>query len=73
MRSKGIRIGAGAAFSDDRFEPALEPAERGDIDYLVFEYLAERTIARKNTTRLKEPDQGYRPHPVERFGRVLPE
>ena len=42
---KTIRIGSGAGYSGDRIEPAVELAERGDIDYLVFECLAERTIA----------------------------
>ncbi len=42
-----IRVGAGAGTSDDRMVPALELAERGDIDYLVFECLAERTVSRK--------------------------
>jgi hypothetical protein len=72
MTSNRIRIGTGAGFSDDRFEPALELAERGDIDYLVFECLAERTIARENLTRLKDPDKGYTPYLVERFRMVLP-
>lgn len=40
-----IRIGAGAGFSGDRIEPAVEIAEKGDIQYLLFECLAERTIA----------------------------
>ena len=40
-----IRIGAGAGYSGDRIEPAVELAERGRLDYLVFECLAERTIA----------------------------
>ena len=40
-----IRIGCGAGYSGDRIEPAVELAERGDLDYLVFECLAERTIA----------------------------
>ena len=35
-----IRIGSGAGYSGDRIEPALELAEKGDIDYLVFECLA---------------------------------
>lgn len=41
-----IRIGAGT--SDDRMVPALEPAERGSLDCLVFERLAERAVAREN-------------------------
>lgn len=40
-----VRIGSGAGFAGDRIEPAMELAERGDLRYLVFECLAERTIA----------------------------
>ena len=67
-----IRVGTGAGFSDDRIEPAAELAERGKIDYLVFECLAERTIARETLTRLKDPERGYTPYLVERFQAVLP-
>src|SRR5215510_7812019 len=44
MKNK-IRIGCGAGFSGDRVEPALILAEKGELDYLVLECLAERTIA----------------------------
>jgi hypothetical protein len=67
-----IRIGAGSAFSDDRIAPAVALAERGALDYLVFECLAERTVARENLTRSKQPDQGYTPRLIERLGAVLP-
>ena len=67
-----IRVGTGAGFSDDRIEPAVELAERGGVDYLVFECLAERTIARETLTRLKDPDRGYTPYLAERFQAVLP-
>jgi hypothetical protein len=67
-----IRVGTGSGFSDDRFEPAVDLAERGAVDYLVFECLAERTIARETLTRLKNPEQGYTPYLVERFQAVLP-
>ena len=40
-----IRIGSGAGYSGDRIEPAIELAEKGDIQYLVFECLGERTVA----------------------------
>ncbi|NIE88813.1 acyclic terpene utilization AtuA family protein, partial [Burkholderia sp. Tr-860] len=40
-----VRLGAGAGYSGDRIEPAVELAEHGALDYLVFECLAERTIA----------------------------
>jgi hypothetical protein len=47
-------------------------AEKGEIDYLAFECLAERTIARENLTRLKDPEKGYTPYLAERFQAVLP-
>jgi hypothetical protein len=40
-----IRIGAGSGFAGDRIDPAVDLAERGDLDYLVFECLGERTVA----------------------------
>ena len=40
-----LRIGAGAGYSGDRIDPAQDLAERGALDVLVFECLAERTIA----------------------------
>jgi hypothetical protein len=67
-----IRIGAGAGTSDDRMIPALELAERGDIDFLVFECLAERTVARENNARSKDPEKGYTPSLHERLRMVLP-
>ena len=47
--------------SGDRIEPAVELAERGELDYLVFECLAERTIALAQQARAKDPDAGYDP------------
>ena len=67
-----LRIGCGASFADDRIVPAVELAERGELDYLVFECLAERTIARENLTRMKNPDKGYTPRLLDRVGAVLP-
>ena len=67
-----LRIGAGASFADDRIAPAVELAERGELDYLVFECLAERTVARENLTRMKQPDKGYTPRLLDRIGAVLP-
>lgn len=73
MRPKDVlRIGAGSSFADDRIAPAVELAERGELDYLAFECLAERTVARENLTRLKNPDKGYTPRLLDRMGAVLP-
>ena len=67
-----LRIGAGSSFADDRIAPAVDLAERGELDYLVFECLAERTIARENQTRMKDPEKGYTPRLLERMSAVLP-
>jgi hypothetical protein len=67
-----IRIGSGAGYSGDRIEPAIELAEKGDIQYLVFECLGERTVALAQQVRMKNPDSGYDPLLEERMRAVLP-
>jgi len=58
MKDK-IRIGCGAGFSGDRLEPAIILAERGELDYLVLECLAERTIALAQKRKLQDSNKGY--------------
>ncbi|MGB7224314.1 MAG: acyclic terpene utilization AtuA family protein [Bradyrhizobium sp.] len=67
-----IRIGSGAGYSGDRIEPAIELAEKGEIQYLVFECLGERTVALAQQARLKNPEAGYDPLLEERMRAVLP-
>jgi hypothetical protein len=67
-----IRIGSGAGYSGDRIEPALELAEKGEIDYLVFECLGERTVALAQKARMKNPESGFDPLLEERMRAVLP-
>ena len=67
-----LRIGAGAGFSGDRIEPAVELARRGELDYLVFECLAERTIALAQQARLGDPEAEFDPMLDCRMQAVLP-
>jgi len=67
-----IRIGSGAGYSGDRIEPAVELAEKGEIQYLVFECLGERTVALAQQARMKDPEGGYDPLLEERMRAVLP-
>lgn len=67
-----IRIGSGAGYSGDRIEPAVELAEKGNINYLIFECLAERTIAIAQNAKLNDPTKGYDALLAERFEAVLP-
>jgi len=69
---KRIRLGAGAGFSGDRIEPAVELAERGALNYLIFECLAERTIALAQQARRADPSRGYDPLLEPRMRAVLP-
>jgi hypothetical protein len=66
-----LKIGSGAGYSGDRIEPALELAEKGEIQYLVFECLAERTIALAQQAKLKDASKGYDPLLAERMEAVL--
>src|SRR3984893_8621044 len=67
-----IRIGSGAGYSGDRIEPAVELAEKGEIQYLVFECLGERTVALAPQARMKNPESGFDPLLEERMRAVLP-
>ncbi|HRI17127.1 MAG TPA: acyclic terpene utilization AtuA family protein, partial [Burkholderiaceae bacterium] len=69
---KPFRIGAGAGYSGDRIEPALALAEHGQLDALVFECLAERTIALAQLRRMQDPRHGYDPLLEARMRVVLP-
>lgn len=72
MMARTVRIGAGAGFSGDRIEPALELVEHGALDYLSFECLAERTIALAQMARRSDPQAGYDPLLADRMRAVLP-
>lgn len=56
---KTIRIGSGAGYGGDRLEPAIDLMKRGNLDYIIFECLAERTIALAQLERLEHPERGY--------------
>ena len=68
---KTLRIGCGAGFAGDRIPPAADLARRGRLHYLVFECLAERTIALAQLQKLGNPELGYDPLLEARFRAVL--
>ena len=72
MTIKTLRIGAGAGFAGDRIEPAMELARDGRLHYLVFECLAERTIALAQLARHSGRSAGFDPMLRERMLAVLP-
>ncbi|HEX2891623.1 acyclic terpene utilization AtuA family protein [Vineibacter terrae] len=68
---RSVRIGCGAGFSSDRLDPAVDLAQRGALDYLVFECLGERTMAFGHRDRMLDGSKGYNPHLAQRMRGVL--
>jgi hypothetical protein len=71
-RQNILRIGCGAGFSGDRLEPAVILCEKGDLDYLVLECLAERTIALAQKRKAADATKGYDPLLDRRLELLLP-
>ena len=68
-----IRIGAGSAWWGDRIEPARLNAEKGRLDYLCFETMAEATISAAQVRKRREPSfPGYDTYLDDRMRAVLP-
>jgi hypothetical protein len=72
VEERPVRIGCGAGFAGDRIEPAADLANRGALDFLFFECLAERTLALSQVARAKNVAGGYNTQLERRFGAVLP-
>jgi hypothetical protein len=66
-----LRIGCGAGFSADRLQPAIDLARDGNLDFLVFECIGERTMAFGHRDRRADPGRGYTPQLAQRMRGVL--
>ena len=58
---KNVRIGCGSGYWGDALDPALELAEKGNVQYLGFDHLAELTMCLLHKQKQKDPTKGYIP------------
>jgi len=69
---KRIRLTSGLGFYGDNWHPVLAAIERGDVDYVCSDHLAELTLAILQKDRAKDPAAGYARDLIPMLARLWP-
>jgi hypothetical protein len=67
-----VRLGAGSGFWGDAMDPAAQLLERGELDYLGFDFLAELTMALLQRQKARNPQLGYVPDAIHYMKALMP-
>src|SRR6478735_7733294 len=70
MRS--IRVGNGCGFWGDNIDAPIRLAERGNLDYLTLEYLAELTMSILGLQKQRDPNAGFATDFLDVLERLTP-
>ena len=70
-RNSTIRLGGASAYENDHLEAAVDLAQRGQVDYLIFDCLSEKTIS-ECALRMRQGGAGYDLFLEEKLRAVLP-
>lgn len=70
---QSIRIASGQGFWGDLLTAPLMQVQKGQIDYLVMDYLAEVTMSIMQKQRLKNPALGYARDLIDTVEQILPD
>ena len=69
---KSVRMGCGSASWGDMLDPAVELAEKGEVQYIGFDHLAELTMSILQRMKNKDPQRGYIPDLIPWMKKLLP-
>jgi hypothetical protein len=69
---KTIRIGNGCGFWGDNIDAPIRLAQRGRLDYLTLEYLAELTMSILALQKQRDPEAGYAGDFLDVLARLTP-
>jgi hypothetical protein len=69
---KSVRIGNGCGFWGDNLDAPILLAQRGQLDYLTLEYLAELTMSILALQKQRDPQAGFATDFLDVLGRLTP-